>query len=297
MHSESNKCAKGSKLSKEVTSGCPPAAVKEPDIPAGACISSAAPAAASAPAAAPSVANPAKLDRRSLRSQRALRRAFTEELMAGEDLAHVSVASLTERAGLTRRTFYSHYKDIPDFVEQLENGLLDEVRVRIRHIAESTLPELYRNIHALEPASGSVDLLQYLVENRELVGALLGPNGDPAFINKVIDMTRTEVSSRMQDGIFPGALGAFFDYYLTSVVTAEVGIVQRWFETGLKESPQTMARIMTVIAFIRPGDLYGQPIDINVPAYGLKLMGLKFEESGASGPVSAQSTSKTVEEN
>lgn len=217
--------------------------------------------------------------------------------MAGEDLAHVSVASLTERAGLTRRTFYSHYKDIPDFVEQLENGLLDEVRVRIRHIAESTLPELYRNIHALEPASGSVDLLQYLVENRELVGALLGPNGDPAFINKVIDMARTEVSSRMQDGIFPGALGAFFDYYLTSVVTAEVGIVQRWFETGLKESPQTMARIMTVIAFIRPGDLYGQPIDINVPAYGLKLMGLKFDESGASGSASAQPTSKTVEEN
>ena len=297
MHSESNKCAKGSKLSKEVTSGCPPAAVKEPDIPAGACISSAAPAAASAPAAAPSVANLAKLDRRSLRSQRALRRAFTEELMAGEDLAHVSVASLTERAGLTRRTFYSHYKDIPDFMEQLENGLLDEVRVRIRHIAESTLPELYRNIHALEPASGSVDLLQHLVENRELVGALLGPNGDPAFINKVIDMTRTEVSSRMQDGIFPGALGAFFDYYLTSVVTAEVGIVQRWFETGLKESPQTMARIMTVIAFIRPGDLYGQPIDINVPAYGLKLMGLKFDESGASGFAAAQSISKTVEEN
>ena len=217
--------------------------------------------------------------------------------MAGEDLAHVSVASLTERAGLTRRTFYSHYKDIPDFVEQLENGLLDEVRVRIRHIAESTLPELYRNLHALEPASGSVDLLQHLVENRELVGALLGPNGDPAFINKVIDMTRTEVSSRMQDGIFPGALGAFFDYYLTSVVTAEVGIVQRWFETGLKESPQTMARIMTVIAFIRPGDLYGQPIDINVPAYGLKLMGLKFDESGASGFAAAQSTSKTVEEN
>ena len=35
-----------------------------------------------------------------------------------------------------------------------------------------------------------------------------------------------------------------------------------------------MARIMTVIAFVRPGDLYGQPIDINVPAYGMKLMGL-----------------------
>ena len=35
-----------------------------------------------------------------------------------------------------------------------------------------------------------------------------------------------------------------------------------------------MARIMTVVAFVRPGDLYGRPIDINVPEYGMKLMGL-----------------------
>ena len=38
--------------------------------------------------------------------------------------------------------------------------------------------------------------------------------------------------------------------------------MQRWFASGLKESPETMARIMTVIAFVRPGDLYGMPIDI-----------------------------------
>ena len=40
-----------------------------------------------------------------------------------------------------------------------------------------------------------------------------------------------------------------------------------------------MARIMTVIAFVRPGDLYGQPIDINVPAYGMKLMNLRLEDT------------------
>ena len=42
--------------------------------------------------------------------------------------------------------------------------------------------------------------------------------------------------------------------------------------------PRTMACVMTVIAFARPGDLYGMPIDINVPAYGLKLMSLGASE-------------------
>ena len=66
---------------------------------------------------------------------------------------------------------------------------------------------------------------------------------------------------------------------LEGVVTAEIGVVQRWFENDLDENPETMARIMTVIAFVRPGDLYGQPIDINVPAYGMKLMNLRLEDT------------------
>ena len=56
-------------------------------------------------------------------------------------------------------------------------------------------------------------------------------------------------------------------------------MIQRWFERGLTESPEAMARIMTVIAFVRPGDLYGQPIDINVPEYGMKLLNLQLEDA------------------
>ena len=218
-----------------------------------------------------------KCDRRSLRSQCALRAALAGQLNDGDDLSRVTVAALTDRAGLTRRTFYTHYKDIPDFVDQVETGLLDEMRQLIRGISGATLPQVYERIQDLEPAPGSTELLRYLADNRDLVGALLGPGGDPAFIKKLMDMAKEEVSGRMQTGILPLALGAFFDYYLTFVVAAETGVIQRWFERGLVESPETIARVMTVIAFVRPGDLYGMPIDINVPEYGMKLMNLQLD--------------------
>ena len=48
-----------------------------------------------------------------------------------------------------------------------------------------------------------------------------------------------------------------------------------------------MARIMTVVAFVRPGDLYGKPIDINVPAYGLKLMSMKAAVRTTESDISA----------
>ena len=119
-------------------------------------------------------------DRRSRRSQTALRQALAAELAQGEELSRISVAALTERAGLTRRTFYTHYRDIPDFVEQIEASLLDGIAQRLRSTISATLPDLYQNIDALEPAPGSVELLGYLRNNGELIGSLLGPGGDPA---------------------------------------------------------------------------------------------------------------------
>ena len=66
-------------------------------------------------------------------------------------------------------------------------------------------------------------------------------------------------------------------------------MIQRWLERGLTESTEAMARILTVLAFVRPGDLYGQPIDINVPEYGMKLLNLQLED--------AVDTTATVESN
>ena len=92
-----------------------------------------------------------KCDRRSLRSQRALRQALASELAESGDLSRINVASLTERAGLTRRTFYLHYRDIPDFINQIEDGLLAEIRERIELITAAQLPDLYHNVDELEP--------------------------------------------------------------------------------------------------------------------------------------------------
>ena len=226
---------------------------------------------------------PGKLDRRSLRTQRLLRQALADEINEGHDLTGVTVAALTDRAGLTRRTFYTHFKDIPDFIEQVEEGILGEIRLRIEAIAASDLASLYRNIENLEPAPGSVELLGYLKQDGAVIGALLGPRGDSAFSQRICAIARDTVSERMRDGIFPGVLETFFDYYLAYAVAAEMGIVQRWFATGLRESPETMARVMTVAAFVRPGDLYGMPIDINVPEYGMKLMGLNVGTRASNG--------------
>ena len=91
-----------------------------------------------------------KCDRRSLRSQHALLAALARQLAEGGDLSRITVAQLTESAGLTRRTFYTHYRDIPDFVEHVEEELLAQIGARISRIAASTLPELAQGADQVE---------------------------------------------------------------------------------------------------------------------------------------------------
>ncbi len=211
---------------------------------------------------------PEKTDRRILRTRRALRDALAVEIRESGGLDRVAVTAIARRADVTRRTFYTHYKDIPDLVRSSEEDLLQGLRDSISSISRSTLDDVYEGIDNLKPCPGSVELLTYIKDNGLFMGALLGPGGDPGFAEKIKELAYGAVRERALHDIDDRALGVFFDYYLTFAVSAELGVLQRWLENGLQESPEFMARVMTILMFVRPGDLYGNPIDFDIAQFG-----------------------------
>ena len=68
-------------------------------------------------------------DRRVRRTKAQLRQALTE-LLREKDLRSITVRELTERADVNRGTFYAHYKDIYDMLEQCEAQLFDSLGSR-----------------------------------------------------------------------------------------------------------------------------------------------------------------------
>ena len=213
-----------------------------------------------------------RMDRRTLRSREQLRDALAAEIQATGDLSRVTVTAVASRAGLTRRTFYSHFHDIPDLVAAVEREALVDIRRLVAHIAASHLDELTSSLSSLEPAPGSVELLCYFRDNAGHLTALLGQGGDPAFVEKIKAVCCDAVCDRALDGIDARALGPFFDYYLSFAVSAECGVLTRWLAGGMREDVDTMARLMTALMFVRPGDLYGKQVSFNVPAYALAIM-------------------------
>ena len=211
-------------------------------------------------------------DRRSVRTRLALRDALAEEIAAMGDLSRVTVTAVTSRAGVTRRTFYSHYRDIPDLVNRIESDTVTELRPLVAQLSQVHLDELAEAINRQEPCPGSQEILSYVKARGSYLRPLLGEGGDPAFSQRIRAMIHEVVAGRALDGIDLRAVGAFFDYYLTFAISAEVGVLLRWLEGGMRESVRTMARIMTALMFVRPGDLYDSPIELDLPSFALAVM-------------------------
>ena len=211
-------------------------------------------------------------DRRSVRTRRALRQALAKEISATGDLSRVTVTAVTERAGVTRRTFYSHFRDIPDLVNQIEDETLAEFRAPLARIAACHLNDLRASLDRGEPAPGAKELLACVCERGDYLRPLLGNGGDPAFAERIKALVYEVVGERARDGLDLRALGPLFDYYLTFAISAEVGVLLRWLEGGMRESVPTMARLMTALMFVRPGDLYDNPIDLDIPSFALAVM-------------------------
>lgn len=224
--------------------------------------------------ASPSVArctDTERLDPRTARSRQALREALAAEVRATGDLNRVTVTAVANRAGVTRRTFYSHFRDIPSLVEAVEAELVSGVAARLRTIANARLVQMVGIVTSNEPVPGSVELLEYVRSNAVVFQALLGKGGDPALREKIQDAAHEIIAPRALTGIDVGA-AAFFDYYITYAISAEMAVLMRWLGEGMRESCEVMARIMTMLTFVRPGDLYGFPVSIDIPAYSSALM-------------------------
>ena len=211
-------------------------------------------------------------DRRSVRTRGSLRRALAREIDATGDLSRVTVTAVTERAGVTRRTFYSHFRDIPDLVTQIEDETLEAFRAPLARIADCHLDDLRRALDHGEPAPGAEALLANVRDRADYLRPLLGEGGDPAFAERIKKLAHEVVARRATEGLDLRALGPFFDYYLTFAISAEVGVLLRWLDGGCRESVPTMARLMTALMFVRPGDLYDNPIDLDISSFALAAM-------------------------
>lgn len=172
-------------------------------------------------------------DRRIRKTQNALKSALAH-LMLHKRVKDISVKELTELADVNRGTFYLHYKDVFDLLEQSENDLLVELH--------DTIGKLDENMVSDDPTcifEGVYDLCKV---NSGFVRILIGENGDIKFLNKLKAIVREKCLTDWSFIVRKQGINQF-DVYYAFVVGGCISLLQYWFSSGMNETPHELAVI------------------------------------------------------
>jgi AcrR family transcriptional regulator len=188
-----------------------------------------------------------KKDRRVLRTKTKIRDTFAK-LIDQKGLDRVTVKDVTDHADINRGTFYLHYQDKYDLLEQSEDDLLEGIK-RIAKDLDTVNMKKWDSRR--EPHPAAEKYFSYLKEHAVFVKAVLGPKGDPGFQNKLKNLIANQIKMRLTD-LSKEKLPIPLDYLIAYVVSAHLGVVQHWFEGGLKDSPAEMAVMLSNMNFYGP---------------------------------------------
>ncbi|MGM9671809.1 MAG: TetR/AcrR family transcriptional regulator [Oscillospiraceae bacterium] len=148
------------------------------------------------------------------RTKQRIRQAFIT-LAQDKPFARITVQEITALADINRSTFYLHYCDIFDLVDQLEQELLDQIVGALSQIRRDGHVEGEYPYHR-----AAYDILE---QNMDVCAVLLGKNGDIRFLWRMYDILYRaccETWGNMLDGQPPEALRG----YAANLVGGEIGM-------------------------------------------------------------------------
>lgn len=197
--------------------------------------------------------SPCAVDRRIVRSKKALRDALIE-LMEERGFDNITVNDLCSRADLNRGTFYNHYHDKEHLLASFEDEIMVGLEAYQAKMQELELPYVWAHKAKKRPLPFLVELFDYLRDEGDFLHAVLGPGGDVRFGPRLRDSMCANIVQTILHERYRTDPTPFVSYYVAFFSSAYLGVIMRWIETGMQESSEEMALIATRLLFIKPGE-------------------------------------------
>ena len=165
-----------------------------------------------------------------LKTKRTIENAMVQ-LLTEQPFDQISTVKLAEKAGISRSSFYTHYKDKYDMIEHYQSKLFH------------TFEYIFQK-HANHKRDAILEVFEYL-ESEPLLAALLSENGTKEIQNflrnKLHIMLSTDLQKRFMQLNLNNIELEYSSIYLTNAL---FGVCQTWIAHGKKESPQEMTNFL-----------------------------------------------------
>ncbi len=176
-----------------------------------------------------------KMDQRVRLTRNLLKNALVQ-LMQEQHISKISVRALCETAGINRSTFYVHYNDQFDLLNNVEQEVLENLN---RYLEKQDLN--YSNPISVQVLTS---ILDYFKENVELFRALLSENCDNAFQKDIMELAQV-ISSQISQSLDTKTQ----EYIKTFCLTGAISMLHKWLKDGMDESSEQMSEFIIQVLY------------------------------------------------
>ncbi len=183
-----------------------------------------------------------RTDPRVQRTHKLLQEAFIE-LAAERGFDALTVADIVKRANVNRATFYRHYQDKYDLLDQIFQ------QATSRFASDLGPPgEVVKSINPQDPPERWVKFFEHFAEHERLYRTLLGKRGSSWFVAKMRDYFISLLEDREQQRLhIPAFQGKTFQSRMPRQVAMTlasnllISTIAWWLESGKQYSSRQIA--------------------------------------------------------
>ena len=181
---------------------------------------------------------PKPVDRRVLKTKRAIRNAFAK-LMVEKDINDITIMELAETADINRKTFYNYYSGVYQVVDDIEHDIL------------SSYAELLGGVEFREYMDAPVSLFnrfsQLINMDPEFFGYLLTMNGNISLITRIMRLLKEKTCEVMVAQLEVEAYKA--DIMIDFVLSGMLSVYQHWYSSDRTVPLDEVTQIISTMSF------------------------------------------------
>jgi AcrR family transcriptional regulator len=161
------------------------------------------------------------------------------ELMKKRPVSKIGIKEICALAGVSRSTFYTHYDDVYDLLEQVEEETLVYLEdIVSQHVSRMKLSNNKEKIAIYQ------EILQYIAGNNNSVQVLLSENGDIRFHEKFFKKFITYAQNILRSNADNPSGGNIYEGYSVFIVHGAIGLVQYWLKNNMFIPIPEMAKML-----------------------------------------------------
>lgn len=172
------------------------------------------------------------------------------EILELKSFDSITIGEITKTAQINRGTFYLHYQDKFDLLDQVEQQLFDDFGIHLGKLQSSYSPH-----HTFEKQQENLAsaLFSFIELHSPILKIFLSDHGRAGFHIRFRDAfsEMVRVNLEKKEG-FRANLNIPLEYFLSFITSAFLGLIEQWVENDLDKTPQEMTELyIEIISYIQ----------------------------------------------